>query len=66
LWSLCWSPPRVSFRPFAIFLIDINDIEEKLLSLTILFANDISLGYSSQNVGEIENVINHDLCEVNT
>jgi hypothetical protein len=31
-----------------------------------LFADDTSLGYSSQNVVEIENVINHDLCELNT
>ena len=36
------------------------------LSLSRLFADDTSLGYSSQNVVEIENVINHDLCELNT
>jgi hypothetical protein len=35
-------------------------------SLSRLFADDTSLGYSSQNVVEIENVINHDLCELNT
>jgi hypothetical protein len=46
-----------------LFLIYINDIGEKLLSLSRLFADDTSLGYSSQNVVEIENVINHDLCE---
>jgi hypothetical protein len=44
----------------------LNDIREKLLSLSRLFADDTSLGYSSQNVVEIENVINHDLCELNT
>ena len=44
----------------------LNDIGEKLLSLSRLFADDTSLGYSSQNVVEIENVINHDLCELNT
>jgi hypothetical protein len=49
-----------------LFLIYINDIGEKLLSLCRLFADDTSLGYSSQNVVEIENVINHDLCELNT
>jgi hypothetical protein len=43
-----------------LFLIYINDIGEKLLSLSRLFADDTSLGYSSQNVVEIENVINHD------
>ena len=47
-------------------LIYINDIGEKLLSLSRLFADDTSLGYSSQNVVAIENVINHDLCELNT
>jgi hypothetical protein len=35
--------------------------------IQIIFkADDTSLGYSSQNVVEIENVINHDLCELNT
>jgi hypothetical protein len=48
-----------------LFLIYINDIGEKLLSLSRLFADDTSLGYSSQNVVEIENVINHDLCPQN-
>jgi hypothetical protein len=47
-----------------LFLTYINDIGEKLLSLSRLFADDTSLGYSSQNVVEIENVINHDLCEL--
>ena len=49
-----------------LFLIYINDIGEKLLPLSRRFADDTSLGYSSQNVVEIENVINHDLCELNT
>jgi hypothetical protein len=49
-----------------LFLIYINDIADKLLSPSKLFADDTSLGYSSQNVVEIENVINHDLCELNT
>jgi hypothetical protein len=49
-----------------LFVIYINDIGEKLLSLSRLFADNTSLGYSSQNVVEIENVINHDLCELNT
>jgi hypothetical protein len=48
------------------FFIYINDIGEKLLSLSRLFADDTSLGYSSQNVVEIGNAINHDLCELNT
>jgi hypothetical protein len=50
-----------SFLDPLLFLIYINDIGEKLLSLSRLFADDTSLGYSSQNVVEIENVINHGL-----
>ena len=58
--------PQGSVLGPLLFLIYINDIGEKLLSLSRLFADDTSLGYSSQNVVEIENVINHDLCELNT
>ena len=58
--------PQGSVLEPLLFLIYINDIGEKLLSLSRLFADDTSLGYSSQNVVEIENVINHDLCELNT
>jgi hypothetical protein len=36
------------------------------LYLTSVLENNIISGYSSQNVVEIENVINHDLCELNT
>jgi hypothetical protein len=59
------TPKCVWLIVIGIFLIYINDIGEKLLSLSRLFAEDTSLGYSSQNVVEIENVINHDLCELN-
>ena len=58
--------PQGSVLVPLLFLIYINDIGEKLLSLSRLFADDTSLGYSSQNVVEIENVINHDLCELKT
>jgi hypothetical protein len=58
--------PQGSVLGPLLFLIYINDIGEKLLSLSRLFADDTSLGYSSQNVVEIENVINHDLCKLNT
>jgi hypothetical protein len=47
------------------FLIYINDIGEKLISLSRLFADDTSLGYSSQSVDQIKTVINHDLLELN-
>ena len=36
-----------------------------LLPLSRLFADDTSLGYSSQNVVELENAIYHELCELN-
>ena len=47
------------------FLIYINDIGEKFISLGRLFADDTSLGYSSQSVDKIKTVINHDLLELN-
>jgi hypothetical protein len=43
----------------------INDIGEKLISLSRLFADDTSLGYSSQSVDQIKTAINHDLLELN-
>jgi hypothetical protein len=47
------------------FLIYINDIGEQLISLSRLFADDTSLGYSSQSVDQIKTVIIHDLLELN-
>ena len=67
LWSLCWSPPSTVLGPFhCYFNLYKWYWREAPLSLSRLFADDTSLGYSSQNVVEIENVINHDLCEPNT
>jgi hypothetical protein len=47
-----------------LFLVYINDIGDKLLSLSRLFADDTSLGYASQDGDQIKYVINHDLHEL--
>ena len=57
--------PQESVLDLLMFLIYINDIGEKLISLSRLFADDTSLGYSSQSVDQIKTVINHDLLELN-
>jgi hypothetical protein len=49
-----------------LFLIYINDIGEQLLSLTRLFADGISLGYSSPIHDTLELAINHDLNKLST
>jgi hypothetical protein len=57
-----------SFRPVLgplMFLIYINDIGEKFISLSRLFADDTSPEYSSQSVDKIKTVFNHDLLELN-
>ena len=47
-----------------LFLVYINDIGDKLLSLSRLFADDTSLSYASQDEDQIKYVINHDLHEL--
>jgi hypothetical protein len=42
----------------------INDIGDKLLSLSRLFDDDTSLGYASQDKDKIKYVIIHDLHEL--
>ncbi len=50
--------------PF-LFLVYINDISDELKCLTRLFADDTSIGTSSQNVDIIQNSINDDLNNLN-
>ena len=57
--------PQGSVLGPLMFLIYINDIGEKFISLSRLFADDTSLGYSSQSVDQIKTVINHDILELN-
>jgi hypothetical protein len=54
----------VSVRDPLLFLVYINDIGDKLLSLSRFFADDTSLGYASQDEAQIKYVINHDLHEL--
>ena len=42
-------------------MVYINDIDEHLLSLTRLFADDSSLFYSAAHIDDIAGVINHDM-----
>jgi hypothetical protein len=53
--------PQGSVLVPLLFLVYINDIGDKLLSLSRLFADDTSIGYASQDEAEIKYVINHDL-----
>ena len=43
------------------FLVYINEIAKQLLSLTRLFADDISLLYAAANIADIAGIINNDL-----
>ena len=47
-----------------IFIIYINDIADKLISLSRLFADDTSFGYSNRDTMQLKNVIAHDLNEM--
>ena len=48
------------------FLVDINDIVEKLLSIVRLFTDDTSLACSSSNIHDTEGILNHDLLVLST
>ena len=56
-------PQGSVLRPL-LFLVYINDIGDKLLSLSRFFADETSLGYASQDEAQIKYVINNDLHEL--
>ena len=43
-----------------LFIININDIADKLVSLSRLFTDDTSVGYLNQDAMQLKNVIDHD------
>jgi len=57
-------PQGSVFGPL-LFLIYVNDIADSLLSVTRLFADDISLAISSKDITHIESTLNKDLNELN-
>jgi hypothetical protein len=58
-----WCTSR-SVLGLLLFIVYINDIAEKLISLSRLFADDTSLSYSSLDELQMKTVIDHDLKEL--
>lgn len=53
--------PQGSVLGPLLFLIYVNDIVDHLISIARLFADDTSLSFTSNNVQDIEGILNHDL-----
>ena len=56
--------PQGSVLGPLLFLIYVNDIADSLLSTTRLFADDSSLAVSSQNIVDMETILNTDLSSI--
>jgi hypothetical protein len=56
--------PQGSVLDLLLFIVYINDIAEKLISLSRLFADDTSLSYSNLDELQMKTVIDHGLKEL--
>jgi hypothetical protein len=56
--------PQWSALEPLLFLVYINDISDRLVSLSRLFTDDSSFGYASQDENKIKYAIYHDLHEL--
>jgi hypothetical protein len=56
--------PQGSVLDPLLFIIYINDIADKVVSLSRLFADNTSFVYSNQDTMQLKNVIDHDLNEM--
>jgi hypothetical protein len=54
--EICAGVPQTSVLGPLLFVFYINDIADKLISLSRLFADDTSLGYSNQDTMQLKNV----------
>ena len=58
-----WVPPGINFRPI-VFLIFINDLPKSNSIKNILFADDTVLVQSDNNLGKLQNSVNHEMTKV--